>query len=62
MRASPPTLTKQEESDAESPASPQPTNDTTTTEVKEENEEEQPYWIGEENLAVGDVSAPSLDL
>ncbi|XP_045117749.1 ubiquitin carboxyl-terminal hydrolase 33-like isoform X3 [Portunus trituberculatus] len=63
MRASPPTLAKQEEIDAEPLASPQPTNDTTTTEVKEENDEEvQTSPTGEEVLAVGDVTTPSVDL
>ncbi|XP_063886704.1 ubiquitin carboxyl-terminal hydrolase 33-like isoform X3 [Scylla paramamosain] len=62
MRASPPTLTKQEESDAEPLASPQPTNDTATTEMKEENEEAQSSCTGEEVLAVSDVTIASLDL
>ncbi|MPC88955.1 hypothetical protein E2C01_083882 [Portunus trituberculatus] len=63
MRASPPTLAKQEEIDAEPLASPQPTNDTATTEVKEENDEEvQTSPTGEEVLAVGDVTTPSVDL
>ena len=48
MRASPPTHTKQEQSDAELPASLQPTNTTATTEVKEESVEAQSSPTDEE--------------